>query len=199
MDPGETRTTSRIFTAPNVVTVLRLALLPVFVWLLLGQDDRIGASILLGFIGATDWVDGWLARRFDQVTELGKILDPVADRILFFVTIAAIVIDGGVPLWFCLVVVAREVVISLATLVLAALGARRIDVTWSGKAGTFFLMFAFPFLLLGAADFPGNWVATLIGWLCAAPGLALSYWAAVLYVPMGIEALREGRRARSSP
>ncbi len=183
----------RILTIPNAITVVRLALLPVFVWLLLSQHDRAAAAILLGAIGATDWVDGWFARRFDQVSNVGKVLDPVADRMLFFVSIIAIIIDGGAPIWFCIAVLAREIVISIATLVLAALGARRIDVTWSGKAGTFGLMFAFPLFLLGSS---GNsweifWLAS--AWICAVPGLVLSYWAAVLYVPLGLRALREGR------
>ncbi|MSZ88128.1 MAG: CDP-alcohol phosphatidyltransferase family protein [Actinobacteria bacterium] len=187
-DPGD-----RILTIPNAITVVRLALLPVFVWLLLSQHNRAAAAILLGAIGATDWVDGWFARRFDQVSNVGKVLDPVADRMLFFVSIIAIIIDGGAPIWFCVAVLAREIVISIATLVLAALGARRIDVTWFGKAGTFGLMFAFPLFLLASSG--GSWEIFWLtsAWICAVPGLALSYWAAVLYVPLGLRALREGR------
>jgi cardiolipin synthase len=183
----------RILTIPNAITVVRLALLPVFVWLLLSQHNRAAAAILLGAIGATDWVDGWFARRFDQVSNVGKVLDPVADRMLFFVSIIAIIIDGGAPIWFCVAVLAREIVISIATLILAALGARRIDVTWFGKAGTFGLMFAFPLFLLASSG--GSWEILWLAsaWICAVPGLALSYWAAVLYVPLGLRALREGR------
>ncbi|CAM8624924.1 PgsA Phosphatidylglycerophosphate synthase [Acidimicrobiia bacterium] len=187
----------RILTIPNLITVVRLALLPVFVWLLLSQNNRAAAAILLGTIGATDWVDGWFARRFDQVSNFGKVLDPVADRMLFFVSIVAIIIDGGAPLWFCIAVFVREILVSIATLVLAALGARRIDVTWSGKAGTFGLMFAFPLFLLAASGSSWEWVWLASAWICAIPGLALSYWATVLYVPLGLRALREGRSGQS--
>lgn len=190
---GSADADSGILTVPNAITVVRLALLPVFVWLLLSEHNRAAAGVLLGAIGATDWVDGWYARRFNQVSNVGKILDPVADRALFFVSIIAIIIDGGAPIWFCVAVLAREIVISIATLVLAALGARRIDVTWFGKAGTFGLMFAFPLFLLASSG--GSWEIFWLtsAWICAVPGLALSYWAAVLYVPLGLRALREGR------
>lgn len=188
----------RILTIPNAITVVRLACLPLFVWLLLGRGDRLWAGALLGVLGATDWVDGWIARRWNQVSTVGKVLDPVADRLLFFVSIVAIIIDDAAPLWFCLAVLARELVVAVATLVLAALGARRIDVTWYGKAGTFCLMFAFPAFLWAGADWAGSTVFTVFAWGFALPGLALSYWAAVLYVPLGLGALREGRAERAS-
>ena len=187
----------RILTLPNLITVVRLACLPWFAWLLLSQHDRVGAAVLLAMLGATDWVDGWIARTFDQVSTVGKVLDPVADRALFFTTIVVLVIDGGAPRWFCAAVFARELVISVATLVLAALGARRIDVTWYGKAGTFGLMFAFPFFLLGSSTWAFHGPAEAAAWVFGLPGLALSYWAAVLYVPMGLTALREGRAAHA--
>jgi cardiolipin synthase len=194
---GEKDPQDRILTIPNLITAMRLALLPVFVWLLLSQNNRAAAAILLGAIGATDWVDGWFARRFNQVSNVGKVLDPVADRMLFFVSIVAIIIDGGAPIWFCIAVLAREIIVSIATLVLAALGARRIDVTWFGKTGTFGLMFAFPLFLLASSgnSWDGLWLAS--AWICAVPGLAFSYWATVLYVPLGLRALREGRSGLS--
>lgn len=195
---AETGGEGRILTVPNVITVVRLACLPWFAWLLLSQHDRVGAAVLLAILGATDWVDGWIARRFHQVSNVGKVLDPVADRALFFTTIVVIVIDGGAPRWFCFAVFARELVISIATLVLAALGARRVDVTWYGKAGTFGLMFAFPFFLLGSSTWAGHSAAEVCAWITGLPGLVLSYWAAVLYVPIGLRALREGRAASTS-
>lgn len=187
----------RILTVPNLITLVRLACLPVFVWLLLGRNDRLWAGALLGLLGATDWVDGWIARRWNQVSTVGKVLDPVADRLLFFVSIVAIIIDGAAPLWICVAVLAREVVVAVATLVLAALGARRIDVTWFGKAGTFALMFAFPGFLWGGADWPLAVPFEVAAWGFALVGLVLSYWAAVLYVPLGLRALREGREERA--
>ncbi len=194
--PTDPSPQSRILTIPNLITLVRLACLPLFVWLLLGRDDRLAAGALLGVLGATDWVDGWIARRFDQVSDVGKILDPVVDRLLFFVSIVAIIIADAAPLWFCVAVLVREVVIAAATLILAALGARRIDVTWVGKAATFGLMFAFPGFLWASTDWllqPFFEVAT---WVFGLPALVLSYYAAALYVPIGLAALREGRAAR---
>jgi cardiolipin synthase len=186
----------RILTVPNVITLVRLSLLPVFVWLLLGQGDRAAAGWLLAGLGATDWVDGYIARRWNQVSTLGKVLDPVADRLLFFVALVAIIVDGAAPLWVCLAVLVREALVAGATVTLAALGAQRIDVTWFGKAGTFGLMFAFPLFLAGSSDLSWAEQGEFMAWAFAIPGLVLSYYAAILYVPMGIRALQAGRAAR---
>ncbi|MDZ7676386.1 MAG: CDP-alcohol phosphatidyltransferase family protein [Acidimicrobiales bacterium] len=188
----------RILTLPNVITVVRLLLLPVFVYLLFGVEDRHAAGWLLFGIGFTDWVDGYLARRLDQVSNLGKILDPVADRLLLFVGVGAIIIDGSVPIWFAVLVLAREVLVALATVGLAAAGATRIDVTWYGKAATFALMGAFPAFLVSEAGVSiADWYRVL-AWTVGLPGLVLSYYSALLYVPMGREALREGRAGRAA-
>ena len=190
---------SRILTVPNLVTSLRLALLPVYLVLLFGHDDRVDAAVLLGVLGATDWVDGYVARRFHQVSNLGKVLDPVADRLLFFVGVGGIMLidPPGAPLWFCWAVIAREVFVSVSVLVLAAMGAKRIDVTWVGKAGTFGLMFAFPLLLAGSSTVPAAPICRALGWMAGIPGLFLAYVAAIRYVPIGLAALREGRAARA--
>ncbi len=185
--------TDRILTLPNVITVVRLALLPVFVWLLFGRDDRAKAGALLAFLGATDFLDGYIARRYHQISDLGKVLDPVADRLLFFVGVGGILLDGSVPAWFALTVLTREALVAVATLALAALGARRIDVTWYGKAGTFFLMISFPSFLAAASTVGWADQAETLAWLTGIPGLALSWYAALLYVPLARQALRDGR------
>lgn len=189
----------RIWTVPNVITFVRLACLPVFVWLLFAQDNEYGAAWLLGVLGATDWVDGFIARRYKQVSTLGKVLDPVADRLLLFVGIVCILIEGSVPVVVATLVLAREALISLATVSLAALGAKRIDVTWYGKAGTFCNLFAFPFFLAGG-DEQLSWrdTATTIGWVFAVPGILLSWYALGLYVPIALRALRAGREGRGA-
>jgi cardiolipin synthase len=166
------------------------------VWLLLGRDDQVAAAILLGLLGATDWIDGYIARRFRQVSTLGKVLDPVADRLLFFTAIVTIIISGDAPLWVCIAVLVRELLVALATLGLAALGARRIDVTWWGKAGTFSLMFAFPAFLLGSSDITWSGFFTFAAWCFTIPGLVFSYYSALLYVPLASRALAEGRASR---
>src|SRR4051794_11234601 len=172
-------------------------MLPVFLWLLFAQDDRAKAAALLAVLGATDFIDGYIARHFNQVSDLGKILDPVADRLLFFVGVGGILVDGSVPVWFAWAVLIREALVAAATIVLALAGARRIDVTWFGKAGTFGLMVAFPLFLASNSTVSWHSLAGVLAWVCGIPGLIFSYIAAALYVPIGLQALREGRTARA--
>jgi cardiolipin synthase len=190
--PGE----DRILTVPNLITFVRLACLPLFLYLLFGKEDRYGAAWLLGALGATDWVDGFVARRYHQVSTLGKVLDPVADRLLLFVGIVAILVDGSVPIVVAGLVLLREAIISIATIALAAAGARRIDVTWWGKAGTFCNLWAFPLFLAGNSDVSWHETATRLGWAFAIPGLLFSWYALLLYIPLALRALREGREGR---
>ena len=192
-EQGTGTRTDRILTLPNAITIIRLSLLPVFLWLLFAQDDRANAAWLLAALGTTDFLDGYIARRFDQVSALGAVLDPVADRLLFFVGVGGILVDGSAPTWFAVTVLARESLVTAATLVLAALGARRIEVTWFGKAGTFGLMIAFPLFLASASTLGWADQAETLAWIAGIPGLALSLWSAVLYVPMARLALRQGR------
>jgi cardiolipin synthase len=197
--PGRDRA-RRVLTLPNVLSVVRLLCAPLFVWLLFGPEDRTAALVLLAVLGATDWVDGWIARRFDQGSDLGKVLDPTADRILLLTAVVALTVDGAVPAWFGVAVLAREAVVSIATLTLALAGARRIDVQWTGKAGTFALMFAFPGFLWVSNLGPGTQrdVLEMLTWIVAIVGLVLSYYAAITYVPLARRALREGRDAPSA-
>lgn len=196
-EQGTDGRTDRILTIPNVITVIRLALMPVFLWLLFAQDDRANAAWLLAALGTTDFLDGYIARRFDQVSEIGKVLDPVADRLLFFIGVGGILVDGSVPTWFAVAVLVREALVAGATLALAALGARRIDVTWFGKAGTFGLMIAFPLFLASESTLGWADQAETFAWIAGIPGLALSWYAAALYVPMARRALAEGRAGGS--
>jgi cardiolipin synthase len=188
----------RLLTVPNVISVVRLLCVPLFLYLLFGRDNRAAAAVLLAVLGATDWVDGYIARRWNQVSELGKVLDPVADRIMLIVAIVAIAIDGSVPVVVAVLALVRELLVAGASLLLAALGARRIDVTWEGKAGTFGLMMALPLFLAGNSTLGWAPLAEVLAWLCAVPGLALGYYSLVLYVPMALDALREGRAARAA-
>jgi cardiolipin synthase (CMP-forming) len=187
---------ARVLTIPNLISVARLAAVPVFVWLLFGREDRGSASILLGVLGSTDWVDGQIARRFNQGSTLGKIIDPAADRIMLVVAIVCMFLDDSVPKWVFWVVFVREAIVSLATVGLAALGARRIDVQWVGKAGTFGLMVAFPCFLASRSGWSTQDGFRIAAWVWLIPSLALSYYAAATYIPLGREALREGRAAR---
>jgi cardiolipin synthase (CMP-forming) len=183
----------RILTIPNVISLIRLSCLPLFLYLLFGRENRAAAAWLLAGLGATDWIDGYIARRFDQVSTVGKVLDPVADRLLFFVGVIGILIDGSVPVLVAGLVIFREAAISIATVTLAALGARRIDVTWVGKAGTFGLMVAFPLFLASESTLGWRDTAEVLAWIAAVPGLVLSYYSLVTYVPLARAALAEGR------
>lgn len=189
-----------VFTVPNAISVVRLLCVPVFLWLLFGAEERTVAMLLLGGLGATDWVDGWIARRFDQGSTVGKVLDPVADRILLLTAVIALMIDDVVPTWVGVLVLVREAIVSLGTLALAAAGAARIDVQWTGKAGTFALMVALPgFLFMDVLD-PGTGrdIVEVITWVSTAGGLVLGYLAAARYIPIARDALRAGRGGRAS-
>jgi len=180
---------------------VRLALLPVFFWLLFGTDHRAVAAWLLAVLGATDWIDGYLARRLAQVSEIGKIIDPVADRVLVISGLIAVAAAAGVPWWFAGITLARELVVSLLTLVLAALGAARIDVLWWGKVSTFVLMGTFPLFLLTTNPHHGSlatWQHMVRDgtWVFGGFGLALSWIVLFGYIRPAMEALRAGRRGR---
>ena len=189
--------TNRVLTVPNVVTTARLCCIPVFLWLLLGLENRYAAAVLLGVLGMTDWVDGYIARHTGQVSELGKVLDPVADRLLFIVCVGGIIVDGSAPIVFSVLVVVREVLVGGSLVILTLLGMKRFDVSWWGKAGTFGLMFAFPLFLLGSAgDGTFNTLAWVCGWLAGIPALIFSYYAAITYIPQMRASLAEGRGAK---
>ena len=188
----------RILTAPNVITLVRLLCIPLFLWLLFGAHRQTAAAVLLAVLGATDWVDGYVARRYGQVSTFGKVLDPTADRILVGTAVISIMVYGAVPLWFGLATIAREVLVSAMVVLLAALGAARIDVLWVGKAGTFGLMFAYPTFLLGDGTAGWQEPIRIIGWMTGLVGLALAWWAAGSYIGPARRALREGRAARRS-
>ena len=100
-----------MLTVPNVVSVVRLLCVPLFLYLLFGRGDRAAAAYLLGALGATDWLDGYVARHFNQVSTVGKVLDPAADRILLGVGVIAILVDGSVPTWIALLAIVREVAV----------------------------------------------------------------------------------------
>ncbi|HEV2428186.1 MAG TPA: CDP-alcohol phosphatidyltransferase family protein [Acidimicrobiales bacterium] len=187
-------------TWANLVTLGRLALIPVFLYLLFGTGHRALAAWLLGALGATDWVDGFLARRLGQVSKVGKVIDPVADRVLVITGLVAVAAAGAVPWWFAGLTLAREVIVSGMTLVLAALGAARIDVLWWGKVSTFALMWTYPLFLLAsnAHRALAAWqrVGRDVAWVTGGIGLTLAWIVLAGYVAPAREALRSGRAAR---
>ena len=186
----------KYLTLPNLFTLLRLCCIPLFLWMLFARDNQAGAAFLLGALGATDWVDGWLARRYNQVSEFGKKFDPTVDRLLFIIAISAIIIDGCAPVWFCWLVLIREVVMGV-TVAVATLffGMERFDVTFLGKTATFLLMFAIPGFMLGSSDFWAHDLFQLAAWVLGIPGLVLSYYTAFAYIPTIRRSVAAGRRA----
>ena len=180
------------------MSLVRLACIPLFLYLLFGRDNRAGAAWLLGGLGATDWVDGYIARRFNQVSNLGKVLDPTADRLMFIVALIGMIVDRAGPVWFYWLVLVREAVFGGTVLIATVAGMKRFDVTYWGKLATFLLMFALPGLLIGSSDL---WLHTpfqIAAWLLAVPGIILSYYTAIAYIPVLRRNLRDGRIERAT-
>jgi cardiolipin synthase (CMP-forming) len=189
-----------VLTVPNALTALRLVCVPVFL-LLLAQPDHEGqlaAAFLLAGLGITDGLDGYVARHFDQVTSLGKVADPLVDRVLILsATIGALAV-GAVPGWLVALVLVREGLVLAGAGVLALVGARRLDVSWAGKAGTFGLMFALPLFLIGGAPFRWSGTAEALAWVAATAGLTLGWTAFAGYVPRARAAFVEARAGRKT-
>jgi cardiolipin synthase (CMP-forming) len=188
-----------LWTIPNAFTLVRLLLLPVFLYVLFELENRAAAAWMLGALGATDWIDGYLARRLGQVSEFGKIFDPTVDRLLFLVATTAIIIDGSIPLWFGLAVLAREILVGLMMAIATVMFKMpRIDVTYWGKLATFLLMFSVPGFLMGNSDIRGADWFEVAAWALGIPGLILSYWTAIAYIPQVRQAVAAGTSVRSS-
>ena len=185
-----------MLSVPNFITLARLCVLPLFLYLLFAKDQRAGAALLLGVLSMTDWVDGWFARKFNQVSPFGAVFDPTVDRVLFVVSSISVLIDGAVPRWFCIAILVRELVVGAMMVGATLMGMERFPVSNNGKWYTFLLMMAVPFLLLAESSHITADFGLVVGWLCAVPGLALSYYTAVMYVPLVRTNLRKGRAAK---
>jgi len=190
---------TKIATLPNLITLIRLLTLPVFVTMLLVNEQRAGAALLLGVLGMTDWVDGWIARRFNQTSQFGMVFDPFVDRALFVVGTGSVLIDGGVPMWFCVCILVREVFVGLMMTIGTLVGMKRFPVSIWGKRYTFLLMTAVPLLLLGTSTHVTADAAWLGGWFLGIPGLVMSYVVGVLYIPVVLRNVRLGRAERALP
>jgi cardiolipin synthase len=171
---------SSVFNVPNTISFIRLALIPVFIWLVFWQEEYGWAGVLLGIIGATDWIDGYIARRYNQVTELGKFLDPLADRIAVVVAVIAGLIVGVIPAWFAIALIVRELVIGVGALYGWMNGVTKLDVRFLGKAATLALYFAVAGFYLGVG-FDVDWLVWF-AYLSGIPGLVMYYWVAFQYL-----------------
>lgn len=166
---------------PNAISIARLALVPVLLWLLLGQGDPLAAGFLFLFIGGTDWVDGYLARRLDQVTEVGKILDPLADRVAVAAAVIGGLIAGYIPPFFGWALIVREALVAIGSLYLATKGIRRLDVRLMGKTATFMLFGAIAGFLGSAGGLLPD-LLRLLSWIGGLIGLTLYYIVGALYL-----------------
>ena len=189
-------TRQQILTWPNLFTLARLVCIPLFVWLWFGRQNRAAAAWLLAALGSTDWVDGWLARRFDQSSEFGALFDPTVDRLLLFVALPSLIIDQSIPLIVAALALAREV----ATAGLALLAEFRADhhmaVTREGKTGAFLLMFAVPMFLGANSTLSYAGILAVLAWVFVVPGLAYAWYStAFQYLPLIRRLLREPNQA----
>jgi cardiolipin synthase len=165
---------------PNLLSFLRILLVPVFLWLIVVGQSILAVGVL-AFSSATDYLDGWLARRWNQQTRLGQLLDPAADRLYIFATLLGLTIVGYVPSWLFWVVLARELVLIPTMPMLAAKGYGPLPVHFLGKAGTFCLLYAFPLLLIAKVFDPVSWLILPVAWAFALWGVGLYWWSAFLY------------------
>lgn len=179
------------FTIPNLISGLRLAGIGVFWWLLFGRDDPVAAGILILVIGWTDWLDGVLARKLNQVSEIGKFLDPLADRLAIAAALIGGMIADVVPLWLGIALMARELAIAVGALVLGMRLKEKLDVRYMGKLATFILYGAIPAFYLAAGGVAGD-LFLYLGWGSGVIGLVLYYWVAVLYAVDIRDRLRHG-------
>lgn len=180
----------RIWTIPNLVSFVRLAAIPVFWWLLLGADNVIAATILFALIATTDWIDGFLARRLDQVSKLGKSLDPVADRLMIASAVIAGLIAGIVPTQIGYVLIAREIYMAIVTLFVIVRGGGTLEVRWWGKLATFLVYTSIGWFYIAAIPFLET-VLTVLAWASGIAGLVLYWITAFQYTGDAVTRVRE--------
>lgn len=179
--PTDAGTSTRVLTVPNLLSFARLLGVPVFLWLVLVPQWDVAAFVLLVVAGATDWFDGYLARRLDQRSELGVILDPLADRLYIAATLLGLALRALIPWWLVALLVLRELMLLALLPALRRRGRVALPVTYIGKAATWCLLWGFPLLLLGGVADIGV-VAVTFGWAFALWGTYLYWWSGIRYV-----------------
>jgi cardiolipin synthase len=201
--PSPPEISGRVVTVPNALSVLRLAGVPLFLWLLLGPRADGWAVVVLMVAGITDWLDGKAARWLNQYSRLGELLDPAADRLYILATLLAFLLRGIVPWWVVAALIGRDLVLAGCVAVLRRRGYGPFPVTYLGKAATFNLLYAFPLLLLAQPDsvLPTSWLAVVraFGYAFTAWGGGLYLWSGVVYLVQFGRALRrpvDGASAR---
>ncbi|MEI6812112.1 MAG: CDP-alcohol phosphatidyltransferase family protein [Actinomycetes bacterium] len=179
-----------IYTIPNALTFLRALGIPLFAYLALSRHADAWAVAVLAVGGATDYFDGKLARAWNQTSRLGEIMDPAIDRAYIAVTLIVLLIRGAIPLWLIVVIVIRDLILGILTLAMKRRGLGLLTVTYSGKAATFNLLYAFPFLLLALGDTTLGDIAFVVGW-------SFALWGEGLYLSTGVDYFISGWRKLS--
>lgn len=191
--------TDRVWTIPNVLSMVRLAGVPLLLWLILGPHADVVAVAVLALAGFTDWLDGFLARRWNQRSRAGQMLDPIADRFYILATLIGLAVRDIIPWWLVIILVARDVVIAFLVPLLKTRGYSSLPVHFLGKAATFNLLYAFPLVLLGAGDSTFALAARIVGWAFALWGTGLYWWAGWLYLRQTFVLLRDTPRIGRHP
>lgn len=181
--PGQREGELRIWTVPNALSIGRVVLFIWFLQELFFVGDRFLAAVALSIAGVTDYLDGFIARRFDQTSELGKFLDPAVDRLMTTGTLISLMVFGALPLWLGSLVLVREVVVSVAALFVASKGVREIEVVFIGKLGTFGFMCALPMILFGSGQGVLEHAFGMTGWIILIPSFMLAIASARMYLP----------------
>jgi cardiolipin synthase len=190
--------TSAVFTIPNAISALRLLGVPVFVWLVIGLHADVLALVLLMASGITDWADGFLARRLGQISTLGSILDPVADRLYILAVVVGLAWRDFVPWWMVIVLPLRDLLLWALVPFLRSRGYSALPVHYLGKAATFCLLYAFPLLFIARGHGTVSTVAQVLGWAFAVWGIALYWCAGVIYALQVRRLLRESEPRRDA-
>lgn len=193
MTPGSDEVSDRVLTIPNLLSVLRLVLIPVFVWVALGPEEDQWAFVILAVSAVTDWLDGVVARRYHLVSRVGQLLDPVADRLFVASTIIVLALRDIVPWWLVGLLVLRDVFMGVVQLVVHRRGLEPLPVHYVGKAATLCLLYGMPLLFLTTSDDTVADVAKPLAWAFVIWGTGIYWWSAILYAEQA-SAVVGGRR-----
>ena len=187
--------TTRIWTVPNVLSFIRLAGVPLFLWLVLGPHQDMWAVVVIVVASLTDFADGRLARAWHQVSRLGQVLDPIADRVYIAAVIIALAVRGILPWVLVALLIVRDLMLLTLVPALRRRGYSSLPVHFLGKMATFCLLYAFPCVLLGNQPFTGATVFLIFGWAVALWGTFLYWWAGILYMYQGVRFVRQNPKA----
>lgn len=178
---GGSASDSGVVTLPNLISFSRLLGVPLFLWLVLGPEADVWALVVLMIAGVTDFLDGWLARKLNQQSELGRLLDPIADRFYILAVVVGLALRDVIPWWVALSLPLRDLLLWGLVPLLRTRGYSALPVHFLGKAATFNLLYAFPLLFVGDGDGTVATLARIFGWSLALWGIGLYWWAGVLY------------------